>query len=234
MNIIQNIVEPEELLLVWKAPLEPEKRRSNLAVGKIRNTRNGGELTYLQDSKDFQDAEQQGFHGYPAFALTRQLHSEVMRTFLRRLPPRNRSDFSDFLKFYRLPIDGDISDFALLANTGGKLPRDWFSVVPDLKSINPPCELLIEVAGFRHQDCFKVGIIPQSGDEAHFRLEPTNPHDPSAIQIFSGEHPIGYVNRLQTGGIKKWLDSGKVVKANIDRINGIQERPIIYLFIEVA
>ena len=102
-----------------------------------------------------------------------------------------------------------------------------------MQSVQPPYEMLLEVAGFRHQSVYRQGFLPKVNDAAFFRLEPNNPYDPNAIQIFSNEHPIGYVNRLQTGGIKQWLDGGKMVTANIDRINGTPDRPVIYLFLAV-
>ena len=233
MNIIQHVVEPEKLVLVWMPPLDQVMSRSNLAVARIGDRASNGVLTYLKESNDYQMAEKQGFHGYPAFRTKQDQHYGVLGTFLRRLPPRDRSDFSRFLEYYRLPVNRDISDFALLANTGGKLPRDGFSIIPNLSTVDPPCELLMEVAGHRHSDAFKKGFSTRIGSTAHFELEPSNPFDPNAIQIFCNEHPIGYVNRLQTGGVKKWLDGGRVIKANIDRINGTPERPIIYLFMEV-
>lgn len=229
MNIIHRVVDPKELLLVWKPPLNLVKKRSNLAIGKIVDEN----LIYLEESDDYLKAKSEGFCGYPAFPLRRKEYVGVMKTFLRRLPPRNRSDFPDFLAYYRLPADRELSNFALLANTGGKLPRDGFSVVCDLQTIDPPCELLMEVAGFRHQEAFKDGVRFPVGTEAYFQPEPINLNDPNAVQVIAGAHYIGYVNRLQTKGVRRWLDSGKSIKATIDRINGTPERPIIYLFLEV-
>ncbi|MBF0096035.1 MAG: HIRAN domain-containing protein [Magnetococcales bacterium] len=231
MKRIQHIVDPERLLLVWKPPLETHESRSNLAVGSIDKD---GTLLYLTEADDYQKAIEQGFTGYPAFSLERMRHDNVLPTFLRRLPPRQRSDFQDFLAYYRLPPEGTLSDFALLANTGGRLPRDGFSVIPDLSQVKLPCELLLEVVGARHAPAIQEGYRPVVGSAARFQAEPSNAHDPNAVQVLLEDRRVGYVNRLQAKVLNRWLNPETVIDARVDRINGTEERPVIYLLIKVV
>ncbi len=211
--------------------MESHDRRSNLAVGSIDKE---GTLRYLTEEDDYQKAIEQGFTGYPAFPLECARHDNVLPMFLRRLPPRQRSDFLDFLAYYRLPRNAALSDFSLLANTGGRLPRDGFSVIPDLSQVKLPCELLLEVAGSRHASDVKEGYIPVVGSAAQFQAEPSNQHDANAVRVLVEDHFVGYVNRLQAKALNNWLNFETVIDAHVDRVNGTTERPVIYLLLKAG
>jgi hypothetical protein len=146
------------------------------------------------------------------------------------MPPRKRGDFDRYLAQWRLPPGKSLTDFALLAYSGARLPGDGFSLVWPLDEIEPPGEILLEVAGFRYQ-----GVLAESlrvGCAAMLVPEPENPNDNGAIRIEAGGHRIGYVNRLQCPAVHRWLERGQV-DAVVERINGTAERPAIYVFCRV-
>ena len=189
-------------MLVWQAPDGSD--RSLLPVGELREQDSVVTFRYLTSSEDFRKAKELGFVGYPAFRKFEGVYTDgVMDSFLRRLPPRSRGDFSKFLAQWCLPATATLSDFALLAYAGGKLPSDGFSVLWPLDDIKAPGEILLEVAGFRYQgvrlDELSVGM-PVS-----FVSEPENPMDALALSVEVAGRRIGYVKRPQRPAVMHWL-----------------------------
>lgn len=234
MSRIQHIIEPNRVWLVWQTSL-PGHQRLRRFVGEVRNTteNNGVTFRYLEGTNDLQLAKNEGFEGFPAFKLNSTEHTQgVLEAFMRRLPPRNREDFNEYLARHRLPDDFKFSDLALLAYTGAKLPGDGFEFCPDLNEARPPLELVIEIAGFRHQSSVKSDDLVL-GDAVTFALEPDNPSDSQAIAIYYANCRIGYVGRTHTQSFHHWISKGYSIEAKIERINGKPERPLIYLFVTV-
>src|SRR5690606_8625305 len=105
---LTHVVEPQALLLVWQGTDESDlPNRTRRVVGKI--TREPGmavKLQYLLGTTDFDAAQAQGFKGYPGFSTSTPEHASetVMEALMRRLPPRKREDFADYLAAHRLPI----------------------------------------------------------------------------------------------------------------------------------
>ncbi len=230
MNFIEHLVEPERLLLVWQAP--DGKVRARLEVGEL--LREGEEITfrYLTESEDFARACELGFTCYPAFRKTdRDYTTSVMDTFMRRLPPRKRGDFSRYLEQWRLTAETTPSDFALLAYSGAKLPNDGFSVDWPLAEVEAPCELLLEVAGFRYQEGVEISDLAE-GMSVQFQLESENPYDPRALSVEVDGQRIGYVKRSQRDAVLSWLERYEV-EAVIERLNGTPDRPLVYLFCRI-
>lgn len=236
-NWIEHIPEPERLLLAWQAPDETGNRfRWVVAVLERHGTNirfryltDPSEFRALNDGHEMSEPEELGYRGYPAFSMNRSHDGAVLETFMRRLPPRNRSDFSEYLSQFRLRPDVSFSDFALLGLTGAKLPSDWFSLVDPLDPKVEVCERLIEVAGHRY-------ILPDSplrpGDAVEFVPEPENPHDTNAVAIHAGDQKIGYVNRLQASTFRQWL-ANREVTGSVERINGNSQRPLVFCFVRV-
>jgi hypothetical protein len=188
---------------------------------------------YLRGTTDFEHAKDEGFKGYPAFDLNAAEHkSNVLNSFLRRVPPRKREDFPAYLARHNLPANELLSDMALLAYTNAKLPSDGFELYADLSSTRPPFELVIEVAGFRHQDGVQVDDV-YVGDPVILKAEPDNAHDKNAVAIFHNGIRIGYVDRAQAISFQAWFRRGFKVSATVERINGKPERPMVYLFVSV-
>jgi hypothetical protein len=233
MNRIEHIIEPERLWLVWQ-PGSPDRRRMRRIVGEIiRSKDDVASLRYLDDTEDFAAAREEGFEGYPAFKVTIAEHTQgVLDAFMRRLPPRSREDFNEYLSRHRLPDNFNFSNMALLAYTGAKLPGDGFEFCADLDDAKPPFELVLEIAGFRHQENVSVEDLTLN-DAVEFRTEPNNGYDPLAIAVHYQGQRIGYIGRAHTRAFHTWTRRGYSVNATIERINGKPERPLIYLFVTV-
>lgn len=230
MHLIEHTFTPTRLLLVWQAP--DGRDRTLLVVGELRDQGGVVSFRYLPDTEDFRKAVDLGFVCYPAFRKHDGEYTDgVMDSFLRRLPPRSRGDFSKFLEQWRLPATATLSNFALLAYSGAKLPSDGFSVVWPLEEVKAPGEVLLEVAGFRYQgiDLNELSV----GMPVSFVPEPENPKDNMALRIEANGRRIGYVKRLQRDAVVNWL-AHYDVDAFIDRFNGTAERPIVYVFCRLS
>lgn len=234
MNPLRHIVEPVGLLLTWQPKDEQATSRTRRVVGEVRLNNDGvAEFCYLKGTADFDCAKENGFQGYPAFTPNSDTPSTtgVLESFLRRLPPRKRDDFSEFLALHRLPFPFNNSDFALLGYTGARLPSDGFSLVPIFPENSAPCDFLLEVAGFRHAEGAAISNLAV-GDEVSFAIDSTNPVEQDAIGVYHSGIRIGYVNRALKDTFSTWMKN-RIVKAAIERLNGKPERPLVYVRIEV-
>ncbi len=234
MNIIEHIVEPDRLFLVWQPQLthDVSSKRVRRTIGEIVKENGKVVFRYFSRSDDFKEARTGGFEGYPSFRLDQAEHAEnVIETFLRRLPPRKRNDFFDYLASRRLPRDFNGSDLSLLAHTGAKLPSDTFELIPDLINVKEPFEVIFEVAGNRHTN--KKDDI-QLNDPVIFEVEDNNPYENDAIMIKHNGDKIGYVCRPYKQAVHHWIKNSIPFTAVIERLNGKPERPLIYLFVRVG
>ena len=231
MNFIEHILEPDRLLLQWRSP--DEAVRTRFVVGEL--FKRGGEVCfrYLVDSPDYIKAKNNGFELYPAFKAkgTSEICSGVLDTFLRRLPPRSRGDFSKYLENYRIRKDASFSDFALLGYTGARLPTDGFSLGNPFESARGEFELLVEITGFRHMSQISADSL-SVGMEATFIADSDNEFDSNAIAILIDSVKVGYVPRVLLPSFSQWLNDGNVV-AHVERLNGRPGNPIVYLFVRV-
>jgi hypothetical protein len=187
---------------------------------------------YRWRTPDFEAAKDAGFQGYPAFRLEqRDFTSGVRDAFMRRLPPRYRGDFDDFLMMHKLPVPFTGSDLALLGYTGARLPSDGFGFVPEFGESVQPCQYILEVAGVRHVYGNNLSGLAV-GDDIEFRPEPDNVVDADAIAVYRGDRKLGYVNRAMLGTFSRWIQAARV-KARIERLNGKPERPLVYVRVDV-
>lgn len=232
MRYIEHIVEPEKLLLSWQTS-QPEKSRSRMFVAELIRKGDDADLLYLFDSDEFRNAQSLGFKEYPGFSANQQKYEKVLFAFMKRLPPRSRGDFGKYLDSLRIRKDAEISDFALLGYSGAKLPDDDFTVIYPFENAVPPFEFLLHVQGYRYY----VNQLPLASlmleQEAAFQAEPENEIDPKAIKIIIGGDHAGYVCRGFTESFHKWFEAGYKIDANIERINGPEKRPEIYLYVSI-
>jgi hypothetical protein len=238
MNWIEAVCEPRSLFLAWQAP-DP-KDRFRYAVGIIERAETTYTLRYFEPQREFQHYNDGrsfdqvmalGYSGYPAFSIKRPVHEDVLPVFLRRLPPRSRLDFAEYVSQFRLRPSPGISDFALLGHTEAKLPNDGFSLVDALDPAASRCDLMLELAGYGHyaktvEDVMSVGL-PVS-----IETEPTNQYDANAVKVSVRGHTIGYINRLQTKAFQCWLRERQVT-AVVERLNGSADRPRAFVFVRV-
>jgi hypothetical protein len=239
-NWVEHIIDPQRLLLAWQAP-DQFGDRFRWAVGEI--TRDEGNYTFrylrgtqfesLNGGRTESELTALGYRGYPAFKRRQIVHTHnVVALFLRRVPPRGRSDFKDYKELFRLRAEMEVSDFALLGITEAKLPSDGFSLVDPLDDGSLPRELLLEVAGHRYYR----NLLPRRpivGESVEFVPEPDNIKDPNAVKVRIDEQCMGYVNRLQSNAFLRWVAQGRVT-AIVERINGSTDRPRVFIFARIA
>lgn len=240
VNYIKNIVEPKRLLLAWQAA-DSSISRTRWAVGEVTLHEGTYLLNYFSNEEEFgkyndgtlQNIRELGYVGYPAFHLKQKQHSiGVLEAFMRRMPPRSRSDFSQYQYYFRISETLVVSDFAMLGLTEAKLPSDGFSLVDPLDDDRSQRQLVIEIAGYRHYAGQRVDTLEMLGREIEFQPEPQNPMDGNAIQMLVDGRLIGYVNRLQTTPFHRWIRE-KRLSAVIERLNGDATRPRAFAFVKV-
>jgi hypothetical protein len=227
---IANVREPARLVLAWQAP-DGAGDRSRRAVAEVRRLGSEAQLTYLHGTTDYDAAIKLGFEGYPAFKKETKVHQQgVMAALMRRLPPRTRADFDVYLRGLRITPFTPVSDFGLLAASEAKLPSDGFSLVDTLEGAEPPFQLVMEIAGYRH--CAPDLTEKDLGAAVTFTAEPTNKVDHHAVMMMRGDKKLGYVNTLQAPHFKKLLQVFEVTAA-IERLNGKPDRPRAFVFVNV-
>ena len=234
MRYIEHVIEPERLLLSWQAQA-PESRMRHI-VAELRRNGNDADLVYLRESQDYLTAKTNGFDGnYPGLSAEKN-HSGVLAVFMRRLPPRDRTDFSKFLEAIRIEPGTDISDFALLGYAGGKLPGDDFYIIHPFDQVEPPFEFLMFVAGYRYYQQDVPYNEVKVAMSARFEFEPDNEHDPDAVRVVIPEvssGTAGYVCRGLLPQFRKWMLAGLNLKATVERKNGVSDQQLVFLFVQV-
>lgn len=191
-------------------------------------------MTYLVDSEEFKQAQEKGFTGYPGYPIEHISHDNVLSAFIKRLPPRNRKDFPRFLKSIRITENSEISDFALLGYSNAILPGDDFTIIHSYENAEPPFEFLTQIQGYRYHMKNAPYESLNESNEVTFQKEPNNIYDSNAISVLLDGKRMGYICRGLHDSFHRWMDSGMQVNANIEKINGTEEYPILYIFVAVA
>lgn len=231
MNKLSYIREPSKLLLTWQPPASEPHARTRRVVAEVEAEGDDVVLRYLGDTDDFKAALACGFAGYPAFRLNATEHRQgVVEALMRRLPPRKREDFSDFLAKHRLPDPFPLSDLALLGYTGAALPSDGFALVPDFPDRPGPFDYITELAGTRHVYGLNLSGV-SVGDEVQFAVDRENPVEKDAVFAVHRGRPLGYINRALRKRLAKWASTGNL-SAHVERLNGKPERPLVYVRLE--
>lgn len=231
MQYIEHIIEPTKLLLAWQSL--DETHRTRYIVAELDQTETGVTLTYLVDTNDFRSAQEKGFESYPAFQdITRQ-HHNVLNTFMRRLPPRSRADFAQYLAGMRLKPDSVLSDFALLGYSGAKLLSDGFSLIHPFNNVNDECELLLEIVGFRHIAEIDREKVVADAPVTFFVVDKHEVTNEPAIRIMMNDIKLGYVNRALIPTVLEWIKDKRILNARIEKINGTPNRPAAYIYTQI-
>lgn len=225
--IIENSIHVNTLFLTWQSN---QDRNQRYLVGTLKKLESGFEFSYLTDTQDYVDALKYDFMGYPAFPLDKGVFTnDVMTTFMKRLPPRSRRDFSKYLINHYLPVDFNGDDFDLIAHTGIQLPSDGFNLIPNLEEAEIPFEYLMEVAGTRYHLDFEQTSQLQLGSKVDLRCENENEFDCNAVAMFVNQTKIGYVNKFFCKTIRKLME--RDLGCCIAKVSGTIERPLIYVML---
>ena len=231
---------PKQLILAWQAP-SSLLDRVRWAVGRVQTTAVGANFDYFEREEFLklnlgrtpETLQRAGYAGYPAFDLKKRPRAGwqegVLEAFLRRLPPPKRTDFPDYLAYYKVPPTTKMAPLSLLSITEARLPSDGFSLIDTFDPEASRVEVVGEIAGFRHcEDAPRIAV----DDPLELVPEPTNAYDPNAVEVRSQGQRIGYLNRLQAPTILSWL-STRSVRCWVARLNGRPDAPRAFAYIEV-
>lgn len=238
MRVINRIVEPKRLLLVWQAPDKASDQATGerFIVGEIHNIEGKVFLQY-RDNPDIVRARTLGFTGlttYP-YDTNRKFDDNLIDVLSKRLPPVSRTDYNDYLSSYRIEPQAakGIPVLSLLGYTTGKLAGDGFSFLHTFDDATPPFDFTFEIAGFRHHGLSRFPDPKVLQDkEVTFAYEKDNLCDKDAVAVMYDNTRLGYVPKGFTGILKKILEQ-YAVSAFAERINGTPARPSILIFVEV-
>ncbi|MBS0358871.1 MAG: hypothetical protein JSS53_06360 [Proteobacteria bacterium] len=231
MNFIEHIVEPSRLLLTWQS--SDEKHRVRYVVAELKRVNGEISLRYLTNHPDFQSAKKHGFKLYPAFIEETKVYDlGILDTFMRRLPPKSRGDYIQYLEGLRLKPDVQLSDFGLLGYSSAKLPSDGFSFIHPFDNVDGSFEFLLEVAGYSYY------VAPDEdvtlGAEATFKIEKELDRQEDVIKIYVSNKQVGYVTRALIPAVKDWLIQGRINNARVEKKNGSPNQPTLYLYLSIA
>lgn len=223
-------IHPNRLKLIWQSD---GADRTKYEVGELVRSEDRVSLSYFRYDSTLINAFIAGYQGYAAFPLNRVVHHDnVIETFSRRLPPRTRTDFYQFLSKNRISPDRPVSDFALLGYTGGGLPSDGFTFAIDWRYQDLPYVFLMEISGFRHNTGMHIDMQDLLGKPVTFCPEPHNQFDPHAVAIFLADIKLGYIPRYYAKEYAFWEKYYRV-SAHIERIDGKMARPKVSLIMVV-
>ena len=230
--LIDTPVQTRRALLTWQRPLGYGGDRDRFAVGELSQGEEGVHFAYLPDG--VAAAEAQGFDGYPGLPMGRETRpDEAVRVLLRRLPPRGRSDFGEYLAGYGLDPAADISDLSLLAYTGARVisESDGFGVTETFEGFGRPFRYLFDVAGYRH---YRPSLPDLAvGDALHFIPDDNNPKDDDAVEAVTATGArVGYANRLQAPVLREWMREAKI-GLRVFRINPRPAYPRLFAMAEI-
>lgn len=236
MRIIEHIIEPSRLLVIWQP--DPKGTGKRYVVGEVQAADDGLSLQYY-DNEETRKAVEYGFSGMFAqpYEAGKIYHDGVQDTLAKRLPARTRADYSDFLCSFCLDesIVENASLLALLGYTGGKLAGDGFSFAHTFENATAPFELTFEIAGFRHCDGMKEYEDTSLLLNANVDLiaDDHNEHDPSAVQVAYQGICLGYIPHGQAETMRRIMASF-IFTAEIVRVNGTKDRPRILVFVKAT
>ncbi|MEZ5903596.1 MAG: hypothetical protein R3C69_00190 [Geminicoccaceae bacterium] len=150
-----------------------------------------------------------GYAGYLAFSLKRLVHDEgVLRTFMRRLPPRGRRIFQVRHQFACSP-GLVLSGFALLGQTGAMLPSDGFSLVRPVGPGSQPlrcCCWRSRATAIMLEDkaAIEIGmpveLQPRAGERARS----------VSGEVVAGTRKLGFLEACRRRPFRRWLESRRV------------------------
>ena len=235
MPLLSHLVEPARLLMTWQPSDEGAPVRTRRIVGEVAYDKLSSEVVfrYTRDSKDYRAAVAAGFKGFPAFRIEELVTRHgVLESLMRRLPPRNREDFGDYLQSHGLAAPFKLSDMALLGYTSARLPSDGFALIPEFPLDAAPCDYVMEVAGTRHVLQSSLADL-RVGDSVIIQPDPTNEIESDALAVVHHGHRIGYVNRALKDMLYRWLRSGRMT-ATVERQNGKPSRPLVFVRVSIS
>lgn len=238
MKLIEKLIEPKKLLIIWQAPGDDSNQPAGtrFVVGEIVNDGARARLRYY-NNKEVETAIHKGFNGLTAYPYEpdKDFNGNLVDILSKRLPPKSRGDYDDYLRSHRIsPTADGITILSLLAYTSGKLEGDGFSFAHAFEEAEAPFDYAFEIAGFRyHQGMDIKPITSLQNSVVDLKIEADNKHDKDAIVVLCKGHKLGYVPKGLNSVLKKFMSTHKVT-AFITKINGTLQKPNILVYLEIA
>ena len=232
-TMIENPIHTQRALLVWQRPLgQCDERRDRLAVAELVQGEGQVSFRYF-DGGHILNAENEGFSGYPGLPIgSEHLDRIAMGVLIRRLPPKSRADFGEYLETFGLPWSQELPDLTLLAYTGARSTSDSFSICETFDGFQAPFTFIFDVAGSRHYEDNHTAL--EVGEQLRLEREKQNEYDQNAVSFVRSDGAVvGYVNRLQAKTVGSWLGKFEI-KATVFRKNGRAEYTRLFVRAEVS
>jgi hypothetical protein len=228
--VVKNIVEPKELFLMWKAHSGHRHKIGILTPDQF---------TYLpSDSPEILEAMKEGFDGFPAFDMAKQVHSNPLPVFMRRCPPSDRRDFDTYLQAFSLNPNSEavqkMSDFTLLGYTGAYVHGNPFHLLNPFSGINTEFEFVMQIAGAQHNYFKNHDDSNLLGKKLVAVHERDNVKDSNAVNLLLNGESFGYIQRGLNHSFSDWIDTKRLEDIVISRINGSIEHRYAYAFVRIA
>lgn len=221
--------QKKELNVIW----QDKVTRSCFHIGTLSYDQETYVFNYHRDASSFKEALEHGYKPHPLFPDINKMYTsrELFIAFDRRIPSKNRQDYSMILNDFGLNEDAEKMD--ILKATRGKIANDTYSLEePIIQNENHEIQTSFYIQGMRHQnhlDQFEKKINYDT--TLVLKKEPENPHDPWAIGIYTKhDTKLGYVPRYYSKFISLLMD----VDTKIDlRIVYINERSTPHWWVKV-
>ena len=205
---------PEELLMIWKAPIS----RRRFIIGKLSKKENTYYFKYT--NPELEDAKKDGFNYFPGFNyLDKEYTSNTLfANIATRLPNPSRPDYLEILNSYNL--ESDSTKMEILKATKGRLLTDNFEFVQPFDRNN---KIEFDIAGTSHYLLEKnIKENLKINDNLELEHEPDNKSDKYAIKVlYECEDKmvlLGYVPRYYSKELASLLAAGTKYSAKIESL----------------
>ncbi len=241
MQLIEYIYPPTKINIIWQKPdADGISSGDRFLIGHITIEGNKSTLQYY-DSEEVKRATEKGFVGLTAFPYEKAKiwHGDIIEVLSRRLPPKTRGDFEEYLRSYGLSekLKDEITIAELLAYTNGKVAGDGFSFFHSFENVQIPFEFSFEIAGFRYSE----GMVIQDkkslvGEKVFFEPEKINNFDQEAIKVLTEQDGkkimLGYIPKGLNCVLHNYLEANKN-ESIIVKVNGSVEKPSVFVITKV-
>jgi hypothetical protein len=194
-----------------------------IPVGIIKHNATGG-VRFSYNNIGVKKAKEFGFEKYEGFPDTSVIYTEnVLEIFGQRLIKSERSDTSDFYKFWNIDTKYKDDVFYMLAYTQGLLPTDNFEFLADFHP-SPNLSFISEITGLTELplpiETLKIG------DKLSYKLEPENIYDKKAVGLYLNDKYLGHVKLIHSRIFHKVSHIIPIEVYDIEK-NGVLKRVFI-------
>lgn len=197
-------------------------RRYVIGVLK-RNKVEGVRFSYIEEG--VLSARKEGFTPYTEFPEVNKIYTKnVLEIFGQRLLKVERSDSSDFFRFWEIDEKYKEDKFYLLAHTMGLTPTDNFEFLADY---NPVRELkfITDIAGISYRKLDKTCL--EVGDRLRVLFEPNNEFDKNAVAVYKDDLHLGYIKIVHNLVFHKKRGSNISLIVKAREVNGSLKKAFV-------